>query len=137
MFVTTVDTINKRISYMGKNLYSGFGQWSCIKVFLGNKRLVLISIALSEVVPNLVSEYMNLTMVEFSRVCVLLYAFHCISSGLQKLKIPAVDILINCSHMKEKKKVWKCRISILLIKQWSCHNYKSCSLAILKQQNHY
>ena len=46
---------------------------SCMKILLGNKTLVLISMALSQIGPNLVSEYMNLRVVEFSRVCVLLY----------------------------------------------------------------
>lgn len=44
-----------------------------MKILLGNKTLVLISIAVSQTGPNLVSEYVNLRVVEFSRVCVLLH----------------------------------------------------------------
>ena len=75
-----------------------------MKILLGNKTLVLISIAVSEIGPNVVSEYMNLRMVELSRVCVLLYVVYYISSGPQKLKIATIYILFNCSHIKEKKK---------------------------------
>lgn len=53
-----------------------------MKILLGNETLVLISISVSEIGPNVVSEDINLRMVE----CVLLYAVHYISSGPQKLE---------------------------------------------------
>jgi len=84
-----------------------------MRMLLGNKTLVLISITVSGIGPNLVSEYMNLRMVEFSRLCVLLYAVYYLSGGLQKLKITTIYILFNCSHIKGKKNNEKCRMSLL------------------------
>lgn len=73
-----------------------------MKIFLGSKTRILISVAVSDIGPNLVSEYMNLRMAEFSTVCVLLYVVYYIASGLQKLKI---TVFIYCSIvvvLKEK-----------------------------------
>lgn len=73
-----------------------------MKIFLESKTRILISIAVSNIGPNLVSEYVNLRMAEFGTGCVLLYAVYYITSGLQKLKI---TVFIYCSIvviLKEK-----------------------------------
>lgn len=67
-----------------------------MKILLGNKALVLRSISVSEIGPNVVSEHINLRMVE----CVLLYAVHYISSGPQKLKI-SINLLFSYSNIKK------------------------------------
>lgn len=92
-----VAVTKNRILYMGKYLIcSGFSLCFYMKILLGNKTLVLRSISVSEIGPNVVSEHINLRMVE----CVLLYAVHYISSGPQKLKI-SIHLLFSYSNIKK------------------------------------
>lgn len=68
-----VAVTKKRILYMGKYfICSDFSLCFYIKSPLGNKTLVLISLSVSEIGPNVVSEHINCRMVEYEFCCVLL-----------------------------------------------------------------
>lgn len=55
---------------MGRYLISsGFCLYFYMKILLGNKTLVLISISVGEIGPNVMSEHINLRMVEYVFCC--------------------------------------------------------------------
>lgn len=73
---------------------SGFCLCFYMKILLGNKTLVLISISVSEIGPNVVSEHINLRMVECVFCCMQLFIYPVARRRWKK----SINLLFNYSH---------------------------------------
>lgn len=87
-----VAVTKKRILYMGKYfIYSGFSLCFFMKILLGNKTLVLISVSVSEIGPNVSSEHINCRMVEYV-FCCMQFIIHPVAPKVENINTFIVQL---------------------------------------------